>query len=58
MNEVLLKRINDAGLVMKKIHEEGYDAHKGLIDEALEFFLLDVLEDSEILRLKNNMRIK
>lgn len=52
------KRIEDANNIMRKIREEGYDEHSGLIEEAVEYFLLDVLQDEDFERLKRTMKIK
>lgn len=52
------KRIEDANNIMRKIREEGYDEHIGLIEEAVEYFLLDVLQDEDFERLKRTMKIK
>ena len=52
------QRIEDTENIMRKIREEGYDEHSGLIEEAVEYYLLDVLEDTDFERLKRTMKIK
>jgi hypothetical protein len=51
------KRIDETNLLMNKITREGLDEHYGLIYEALEYYLLDVLDDSDFERLKKNMNL-
>ena len=45
MSEATYQRIEDTGKVMNRVHSDGFDYHRCLIDEALEYFLLDVLTD-------------
>ena len=52
MSEATHQRIEDTGKVMNRVHSDGLDQHRCLIDEALEYFLLDVLTDDDFERLK------
>jgi hypothetical protein len=52
------QRILEAKQILKKIHNDGYDEHSGIYEEALEYFLLDVLQDSDWERLKKEFKIK
>lgn len=58
LQEAIKKRIKDADLILCKIQDEGLDEHKGLLFEALEYFLLDVLQDEDFERLKKDYKIK
>jgi hypothetical protein len=55
MNEVTAKRIYDTERIMKIIAYDGLDEHTGLIEEALQYFLLDVLSDSDFERVMKEM---
>lgn len=55
MDELTKKRIQDAALIWKKIEDDGFDKHHALIAEALEWFLLDCLEELDFERLKKQM---
>ena len=51
------QRLNDAKKILKKIRNDGYDEHSGLYEEALEYFLYDVLEGSDWERLKKEFKL-
>ena len=51
------QRLNDAKKILKKIRNDGYDEHFGLYEEALEYFLYDVLEGSDWERLKKEFKL-
>lgn len=52
MSEDTYQRIEDVKKIMNRVHSDGYDHHRGLVDEALECFMLDVLTDDDFARLK------
>ena len=41
---------------MEKVRRDGYEEHSGLIEEALEYFLLDVLSDTDFERVKKDFK--
>lgn len=49
------QRIFETKLIMQKIQNDGFDKYQGLIEEALEWFLLDCLEELDFERLKKRM---
>lgn len=55
MDKMTEQRIADTKKIMKKIQSDGLEDHIGLIEEALEWFLLDCLEEIDFERLKRNM---
>lgn len=52
MSETTYQRIQDTGKVMNRVHSDGLAQHRCLIDEALAYFLLDVLTDEDFERVK------
>ena len=52
MDAITQKRIYESDKIMSRIQSDGYDDHSGLIDEAVRYFLLDVLHDDDFERLK------
>ena len=52
------QRVLEVQQILKKVHSDGYDKHSGLYEEALEYFLLDVLQDADFERLKKEFKIK
>ena len=57
MTDEIEQHISDAKKMLKKIRNDGYDAHSGLYEEALEYFLYDVLEGSDWVRLKKEFKV-
>lgn len=55
MDEMTKQRIFETKLIMQKIQNDGFDKHKALLEEALEWFLLDCLEELDFERLKKRM---
>jgi hypothetical protein len=51
-------KIEQADQILKKIKDDGLDAHFFLCWEALEHFLYDTLEGEDFERLKRNFNIK
>ena len=51
------QRITDVRKILEKIRNDGYDEHSGLYEEALEYFLYDVLEGSDWERLKKEFKV-
>lgn len=49
------QRIFETKLIMQKIENDGFDKYQGLIEEALEWYLLDCLEELDFERLKKRM---
>lgn len=49
------QRIFETKLIMQRIEKDGFDKHQGLIEEALEWFLLDCLDELDFERLKKRM---
>jgi hypothetical protein len=58
MDDKTRLKIEQADQILKKIKDDGLDAHSGLCWEALEYFLYDVLEGEDFERLKRNFNIK
>ena len=57
MTNEVEQRIKDVRKILKKIRNDGYDEHSGLYEEALEYFLYDVLEGSDWERLKKEFKL-
>ena len=57
MTDDIKQHIEDAKKILKKIRNDGYDEHSGLYEEALEYFLYDVLEGSDWERLKKEFKV-
>ena len=57
MTNEVEQRIKDVRKILEKIRNDGYDAHSGLYEEALEYFLYDVLEGSDWERLKKEFKV-
>ena len=57
MSDEIKQHIEDAKTILKKIRNDGYDEHSGLYEEALEYFLYDVLEGSDWERLKKEFKL-
>lgn len=55
MDEMTKQRIFETKLIMQKIENDGFDKYQGLIEEALEWYLLDCLEELDFERLKKRM---
>lgn len=55
MDKMTMQRISDTKKIMQKIQADGLDAYQGLIEEALEWFLLDCLDELDFERLKKRM---
>ena len=58
MTDEIEQHISDAKKMLKKIHNDGFEEHEGLYEEALSYFLYDVLEGSDFERLKTYLGIK
>ncbi len=58
MNEATKLKIEQADQILKKIKDDGLDAHFYLCWEALEYFLYDVLQDEDFERLKKEFKVK
>jgi hypothetical protein len=56
-NETKLK-IEQSDKILKKIKDDGLDAHSGLCWEALQHFLYDTLDGEDFERLKREFNIK
>ena len=57
MDKEIDQRIKDVRKILEKIRNNGYDEHSGLYEEALEYFLMDVLEGSDWERLKKEFKV-
>ncbi len=58
MDDKTKLKIEQADQILKKIKDDGLDAHSGLCWEALEYFLYDVLQDEDFERLKKEFKVK
>ena len=58
MNEETRLKIEQADKILKKIKDDGLDAHFFLCWEALEHFLYDTLDGEDFERLKKGFNIK
>ncbi len=58
MDEKTRLKIEQADKILKKIKDDGLDAHFFLCWEALEYFLYDVLEGEDFERLKKEFKVK
>lgn len=58
MNEATRLKIEQADKILKKIKDDGLDAHFGLCWEALEHFLYDTLDGEDFERLKKGFKVK
>jgi hypothetical protein len=58
MDEATKLKIEQADQILKKIKDDGLDAHFFLCWEALEYFLYDVLEGEDFERLKKEFKVK
>ncbi len=58
MDDKTKLKIEQADQILKKIKDDGLDAHFFLCLEALEYFLYDVLEGEDFERLKRKFNIK
>jgi hypothetical protein len=57
MDEATKLKIEQADQILKKIKDDGLDAHFFLCWEALEYFLYDVLEGEDFERLKKDLKL-
>ncbi len=58
MDDKTKLKIEQADQILKKIKDDGLDAHFFLCWEALEYFLYDVLDGEDFERLKRKFNIK
>lgn len=58
MDDKTKLKIEQADQILKKIKDDGLDAHFFLCWEALEYFLYDVLQDEDFERLKKEFKVK
>jgi hypothetical protein len=58
MDDKTKLKIEQADKILKKIKDDGLDAHFFLCWEALEYFLYDVLQDEDFERLKKEFKVK
>jgi hypothetical protein len=58
MDDKTKLKIEQADQILKKIKDDGLDAHFFLCWEALEYFLYDVLEGEDFERLKKEFKVK
>jgi len=58
MDEATKLKIEQADKILKKIKDDGLDAHFFLCWEALEHFLYDTLDGEDFERLKKGFNIK
>ena len=55
MDKMIEQRISDTKRIMQKIQADGLEKHQGLIEEAVEWFLLDCLDELDFERLKKRL---